>query len=220
MIHQIYIDLGRGQLRDIPQFNWPFEKTKVYCNKNNIDHTLWGKEQIEDLLNDYPEYKQLYEDFRYDIQRIDFARLLILYDKGGLYLDLDIQPFEGEKIDYIFEKPFVIARWINSHLPYNAIIACQKGNPLMLKCIEEVKRSFYEKSEMKIYHTRKARFVFQTKGHYALHRVLKKEIDYEPIVSVYNSVKNICECCPKGQAKFFDGSASIWYNEEFKKGGI
>lgn len=220
MIHQIYIDLGRGQLRDIPQFNWSHEKTKVYCNKNNIDHTLWGKEQIEDLLNGYPEYKQLYEDFRYDIQRIDFARLLILYDRGGLYLDLDIQPFEGEKIDYIFEKEFFIARWNNSHLPYNAIIACQKGNPLMLKCIEEVKRSFYEKSEMEIYHTRKARFVFQTTGHYALHRALKKDVVYEPIVSVYNSVKNLCECCPKGQAKFFDGSASIWYNEEFKKGEV
>lgn len=216
MIHQIFVNLGKGELKEIPQFNWSHEKTKTYCKNNNIPHTLWGKQQIEDLLLDYPQYKQLYDDFRYDIQRLDFARLLILYDRGGLYLDLDINPLQGENIDYIFEKEFFIARWVNNHLPYNAIIACQKGSPLMLKCIEEVKRSYYEKAVMSIYHTRKARFIFQTTGHYALHRALKKHLVYEPCVSVYNSLKNISECCPKGQAKFFDGSASIWYNDEFK----
>jgi mannosyltransferase OCH1-like enzyme len=216
MIHQIFVNLGKGELKDISQFNWSHEKTKIYCKNNNIPHTLWGKQQIEDLLLDYPQYKQLYDDFRYDIQRLDFARLLILYDQGGLYLDLDINPLQGENIDYIFEKEFFIARWVNSNLPYNAIIACKKQSPLMLKCIEEVKRSYYEKAKMKIYHTRKARFVFQTTGHYALHRAIKKEVEYEPVVSVYNSLKKICECCPKGQAKFFDGSASIWYNDDFK----
>jgi len=216
MIHQIFINIGRGELREIPQFNWSHELTKVFCKKKDIEHTLWGKEEIESLLEDYPEYKDLYYGFRYDIQRIDFARLLILYDKGGLYLDLDIQPFADEDIKYIFERDFFIARWNKSHLPYNAILGCKKGSPLMLKCIKEVERSYEEKSKMDIYDKWKARFVFQTTGHYALHRVLKKDVEYSPVVSVYNSMKEICECCPQGQAHFMDGSASIWYDEEFK----
>lgn len=216
MIHQIFINIGRGELRDISAFNWTHEKTKVYCQKNDIKHILWSEKDILDLLEDYPEYKDLYHGFRYDIQRIDFARLLILYHHGGLYIDLDIQPFEGSNIKYIFEKEFFIARWNKSHLPYNAIIGCQKRSPLMLKCLEEVERSYEEKSQMEIYHKWKARFVFQTTGHYAIHRVLKKVVEYSPVVSVYNSLKNICECCPKGQAQFMDGSASIWYNEQFK----
>tara|TARA_R100000278_G_scaffold116032_1_gene95250 strand:- start:1528 stop:2190 length:663 start_codon:yes stop_codon:yes gene_type:complete len=216
ILHQIFINIGRGELKDIPTFNWSHEKTKVYCSRNNIKHILWSKEDILDLLEDYPQYKDLYENFRYDIQRIDFARLLILYHHGGLYLDLDIEPFNETNIEYIFEKDFFIGRWWKSHLPYNAIIACKKGSPLMLECIKEVERSNAEKSEMEIYHKWKARFVFQTTGHYALHRVLKKKIEYTPCVSVYNSVKNICECCPKGVANFMDGSASVWYNDEFK----
>ena len=216
MIHQIFINIGRGELREIPQFNWSHELTKVFCKKKDIEHTLWGKEEIESLLEDYPQYKDLYYGFRYDIQRIDFARLLILYDKGGLYLDLDIQPFADEDIKYIFERDFFIARWNKSHLPYNAILGCKKGSPLMLKCIKEVERSYEEKSKMDIYHSRKARFVFQTTGHYCLHRALKGFVEYTPCVSVYNNVKNISEFCPKGQGHFMDGSASIWYDKEFK----
>ena len=216
MIHQIFINIGRGELKDISEFNWSHEKTKVYCNKKEIQHTLWGKKEIEDLIEKYPEYEELYYGFRYDIQRIDFARLLILYDQGGLYLDLDIQPLENEDIKYIFEKDFFIARWNKSQLPYNAIIGCKKGSPLMLKCIKEVERSYEEKSKMDVYHKWKARFVFQTTGHYSLHRALKGEVEYSPVVSIWNSVKNISDCCPKGQACFMDGSASVWYDKEFK----
>ena len=216
MIHQIFINIGKGELKDIVGFNWSHEKTKVYCDKYNIEHTLWGKKEIEDLIEKYPQYKELYYGFRYDIQRIDFARLLILYDRGGLYLDLDIYPFQDADIKFIFEKDFFIARWNKSHLPYNAIIACKKGSPLMLKCIKEVERSYAEKSKMEIYDKWKARFVFQTSGHYALHRALKGEVEYTPCVSVYNSLKNISEFCPKGQAHFWDNSASIWYDDKFK----
>jgi len=218
MIHQIFINIGKGELKDILEFSWPQSKTKTFCETNNIPYTLWSKEDIEDLLEDYPEYKQLYNDFRYDIQRIDFARLLILYHHGGLYLDLDVTPFKENVKDIcnIFNKEFFIARWNTSHLPYNAIISCCKRNPLMLDCIKEVERSFYEKSKMEIYNTWKGRFIFQTTGHYALHRVLKKKIEYTPCVSVCNRIKNIMDIVPDNKAFFIDTSASVWYSDEFK----
>jgi mannosyltransferase OCH1-like enzyme len=216
MIHQIFINIGRGELREIAEFNWSHDKTKIFCKNNNIPHTLWSKKNIEDLLEDYPQYKDLYYGFRYDIMRIDFARLLILYHHGGLYLDLDIYPFNGEDIKYIFDKDFFIARWNKSQLPYNAIIGCKKRDPLMKKVIDEVIRSTEEKNKIDIYHKWKARYVFQTTGHYAIHRAIKGLVEYSPVVSVYNAAKDICECCPKGQAHFMDGSASVWFDKEFK----
>ena len=218
MIHQIFINIGNGELKDILEFSWPQSKTKAFCENNNIPYTLWSKEDIEDLLEDYPEYKQLYNDFRYDIQRIDFARLLILYHHGGLYLDLDVTPFKEnvKEVSGIFDKEFFIARWNTSHLPYNAIIGSKKKNPLMLDCIKEVERSFYEKSQINIYHTWKARFVYQTTGHYALHRALKKKIKYTPCVSVCNRIKGIMDIVPDNKAYFLDTSASVWYSDEFK----
>ena len=210
-IHQIFFDIGKGKLNEISQFNWSHKKTLVYCEKNNIKNILWSEEDVEDLLEDYPEYKKLYEDLRYDIQRIDFARLLILYHHGGLYLDLDVKPMDNQNISHIFDQDFFIARWINSHLPYNACMGCHPKNPLMLLIIKEVEKSFYEKSKMKIYETRKARFVYQTCGHYAIHRAIKKKVEYSPVISVYNPHKKICEWVPDGNALFWDTSASVWY---------
>ena len=54
MIHQIFINIGKGELKDILEFSWPQSKTKAFCETNNIPYTLWGKEDIEDLLEDYP----------------------------------------------------------------------------------------------------------------------------------------------------------------------
>ncbi len=218
MIHQIFINIGRGELKEIIEFSWPQKNTEMFCKNNNIPYTLWNKKDIEDLLENYPQYKQLYEDFRYDIQRIDFARLLILYHHGGLYLDLDVRPFKEnvKEISEIFNENFFIARWNKSHLPYNAILSCCKRNPLMLDCIKEVERSYYEKSKMEIYNTWKARFVYQTSGHYCLHRVLKKKIEYTPCVSVCNRIKDIMDIVPDNKAYFLDTSASVWYSDEFK----
>lgn len=209
MIHQIFINLGKGELRDIPDYYESYNETLDYCVKNNIEHKLWSSNDIIELLNDYPEYKEIYSNFRYDIQRIDFARLLILYDRGGLYLDLDVKPVPNATISSCFENDFFIARWWNNHLPYNAIIACHKKSELMHECIQEVIRSYYEKSKMEIYNVRKARFIFQTTGHYALHRVLKNKITYSPVVSVFNDKKKINEI--SGQPLFTDLSSSVWY---------
>jgi len=215
MIHQIFINIGKGELKDIIEFSWPQQKTKTFSELNDIPYCLWSKQDIEDLLEDYPQYKKLYNDFRYDIQRIDFARLLILYHHGGLYLDLDVHPFKesGDSVQDILNKEFFIARWNKSHLPYNAIIGCQKGNPLMLECINEVERSYYEKIKIPIYNTWTARFVFQTTGHYALHRVLKNNIHYTPCVSVCNRIKDIMDIVPDNKAVFLDSSASLWFRK-------
>tara|TARA_R110000803_G_scaffold3369_1_gene11394 strand:+ start:801 stop:1457 length:657 start_codon:yes stop_codon:yes gene_type:complete len=216
VIHQIFINMGKGELKQIPDFQWPHEKTKVFCLENDIQNILWSKKDIEDLLEDYPEYKEFYYGMRYDIQRVDFARLLILYHHGGIYLDLDVRPFpkEGKNIKELFEKEIFIARWWDSHLPYNAILGCHKGNPLMKEALNHCVESCEQKSKMEIYNKWTARFVFQTTGHYMLHRVFKNKVDYLPIVSVYNEIKKICNCVPNNEALFYDMSASIWYEKK------
>ena len=220
-IHQIFVNIGRGELKDIANFNIPYENTKHFCNENKRVNILWSKKDIENLLSEYPEYKEFYFSMRYDIQRLDFARLLILYHYGGIYLDLDVNPIKGKNIAYLFDKEIFIARWNggrNPKLPYNAILGCKKGNPLMKKAILHCIESYKVKSKMKIYDTWKARFVFQTTGHYPLHRIFKNKVDYLPIVSVYNSIKKIN--VPNEDALFDDKSASIWYVENRTKNEV
>lgn len=60
----------------------------------NPTHTIrvWNKTQIETLVNNSPNWKDLYYQTTKPIQRSDIARLLILWKKGGMYSDLDLLP--------------------------------------------------------------------------------------------------------------------------------
>jgi mannosyltransferase OCH1-like enzyme len=48
-----------------------------------------------------PQYLDKYDNFTATIERVDFARYALLYDKGGVYADLDIHPLKN------------IGRWVD-----------------------------------------------------------------------------------------------------------
>src|SRR5210317_521987 len=91
IVHQIFFNIGKGELNEIPRFYQCYKNNKSKCKKQGIQYKLWSRKMVEDLLDkrENIEYKKLYYDFSQDIMRIDFARYLILYRFGGIYVDLD-----------------------------------------------------------------------------------------------------------------------------------
>jgi len=73
------------------------EKLKKYneeCKKVNSDYEnyIWDDAMIQRLLKDhYPNYLQTYNAFPLMIQKIDFAKYVILYHHGGIYIDMDVR---------------------------------------------------------------------------------------------------------------------------------
>jgi len=56
-----------------------------------FEYQFFGDEQVESFIQDnYPEYRTVYDSFRFRIQRYDFFRYLVVYRLGGFYLDLDV----------------------------------------------------------------------------------------------------------------------------------
>ena len=168
------------------------------------------------IEEDFPEYLELWNDFRYDIQRCDFIRYCILYKYGGLYLDCDIRPMKN--LDSVFSEPFYFVHWQDDkkRTPYNAVMGSVKNQDIFLKIIEQCKKDFYEKSKIETYETWKGRFVFQTTGHSMLERVMKKnKIDkdrfFHDVIYVKNFDKgfDIGDC---NNALFYDANASVWYD--------
>ena len=144
--HQIFFNIGKGELHEIPAFYDCYKKNKAYCKKHNIKYKLWSRKQVDALL-DKPknkEYKKLYKAFDQDIMRIDFGRYLILWNFGGIYVDLDIFAIPTKSIKPLFEKDFFFVRWHDSKLPYNAILGTQKDNPLYKEILDHCKESYYE----------------------------------------------------------------------------
>lgn len=213
IIHQIYYNLGFGEIDNIERFKQSHIETKEFCDNNNIDYRLWSREDIEFFIKNISiEWITFYNNLRYDIQRIDFARLIIIYICGGIYLDLDIT-IKIEKRDEIielFKEPILISRWADSHLPYNALIGCIAYNKIIYQLIVCIITNYSSKEEMDIYKKWKGRFVFQTTGHFAIHRVLRYfiQVEYKDILYIKSKGKLIGD---KNTALFYDTNESIWF---------
>jgi mannosyltransferase OCH1-like enzyme len=175
IIHQIFFQFKNGKpLEDIPTFMEQINKTQGYCLNYNIPYKMWDRPACDKLISKYPQYKDLYENFREEIQQIDFIRYLILYDEGGIYVDCDVAPV-GDVFD-LFEMNEFFVIWSDDkkELPYNAVLGSVAKNPLYEDIFKEIIKSYNEKVKNKTYETWKGRFVFQTTGHHMLNRVLKR----------------------------------------------
>ena len=212
IIHQVYgvFDDGRP-LSDIPVYFNQVQKTINYCTKNNISYKMWNSTMCNDLVNKYPQYRGLYDNFKHKIMKADFIRYLILYDEGGLYVDCDICPI-GDLSD-LFKNDEFFVYWSNdkNKKPYNAVLGSLPSSPLYVDILEHLETSYYEKLKNPTYERWIGRFVFQTTGHHMLQRVLKnhpyvKRLDILKINAKGGEI--ISDKCPL----FEDFNASIWYN--------
>lgn len=218
MIHQVYGIFDDGIfLSDIPIFQDNVDATKEFCKKHNYEYKLWDLKDCEKLIQeDYSEYQDLWNDFRYAIQRADFIRYCILHKYGGIYIDCDIRPMKD--LQEIFQARQYFVYWADDEKrkPYNAIMGSQKGNNLFLDIMKQSKHDFYEKRNIKSYDTWVGRFIFQTTGHNMLDRVMRKNnIDKDKFFHDVLYIKNIDKGYDVGDvntALFYDANASLWYD--------
>lgn len=223
MIHQIYWDFnGDKKYIDIPEFKDNVDETKLFCKKHNLEHKLWDLKDCQKLIEeDFPDYLELWNDFRFPIQRCDFIRYCILFKYGGLYLDCDIRPMRN--LEDVFSSDQYFVHWADDKDKkiYNAIMATKKGNKLFEDFMIECKRSFYEKSKIEKYKEWKGRFIYQTTGHHMLERVIKKnKINKDKyfhndlyVVNMNKQYKDKNSFVGDVHtAKFYDNNASIWYD--------
>ena len=213
IVHQIFFNIGKGELHEIPRFYKCHVNNKKKCKKQGIQYKLWSRKMVEREMDkkENLEYRKLYYDFDQDIMRIDFARYLILYRFGGIYIDLDICMM-NKSIKHLFKDPYFFVKWSDSHLPYNALLGTHKNNPLYKEILDHCKESYYEKRDQPIYKTWKGRFVFQTTGHFMLQRVLRKHkiTDFLDILKIFAKDGRVVQ----GKNPLFeDTSASVWYDK-------
>jgi len=73
----------------------------------NYKHILYDDDDIENFMKSYfPQYMKDFNNFAYNIERVDFWRCAVLYVYGGVYADLDVFPMKS--IDIFLEKNKVV----------------------------------------------------------------------------------------------------------------
>ena len=209
-IHQIYGIFGDGvPIEQIPVFKEYSEKTKQFAKHYGYQYKMWDLKECEELLVDYfPQYIELWNNFRFPIQRADFIRYCILFIEGGWYIDCDVYPLRDLKSFH--NKFHVFTTWSSDsrRLPYNAVMATTDRNPLFLKILKLCEEKTYEKQSKDIYDKWKGRLVYQTTGHFLLNSIVPKDSVYD-LIEIHNKNKGIDEYNDK--AYFHDANISSWY---------
>lgn len=217
-IHQIYGIFNDGiSLEQIPEYRDNVKSTKEFCKTHGIEYKMWGLEECNELIHhEFKNYIDLWNSFRYPIQKADFIRYCILYKFGGLYVDCDIRPINN--LNEVFKNKLFFVYWSNDEkkLPYNAVMGSHREQIIFLDILKECEKSYLQKSKMEIYDKWKGRFIFQTTGHHMLERVMKvKKIDknkyFHDCLYVLNSDKGESVIGEIDKSLFLDSNASVWY---------
>ncbi len=91
IIHQIWFQ----GFEHIPPKYAKFSET--WKNQTLFTYEFWDETRIRTILNISPSWRKTFDSFPTMIQKIDFAKYLILFIYGGVYIDMDVfsvQPLE------------------------------------------------------------------------------------------------------------------------------
>lgn len=181
IIHQVYEDLsGPPENLRILSESW---------KKNNPDwkYMFWTKSEMEDLVNDFPDFEGIYHKLPFNVQRWDVIRYMILYKYGGLYVDMDYECLKSLDSLLVSTKcvlglePQEHAKKINSeYLPGNAFMASVPNHPFWLAVIEYIKNlNLYNYNEES-----KVRYILESTGPFMINCVLNNYIDRDDITLI------------------------------------
>lgn len=101
-----------------------FQKRIDKVKAANPDHviTIWGPKESRALMaRRFPSALERYDSFPWAIQRSDMSRYAILYEEGGLYMDLD----------YKLKKPLTqIYAWLDANEPGGLVFINESANAI------------------------------------------------------------------------------------------
>ena len=136
IIHQTWKD------QHIPK-QWSVSVQSCKQKNTNYKYILWTDEGLELFLaRNYPWFLKTYHSYPYIIQKIDAARLFVLYHYGGIYMDLDIVCLKSW--DHVLRNRTTYDNILVETTPWgvtNYIMATKPRDPFIWYLIEGLQNS-------------------------------------------------------------------------------
>lgn len=118
-IHQIWFQ-GENNIPD------KYKENIITIKKyhTNWNYTLWTNDTIKNILSG--DLLNLYNNYVHMHQKIDFAKYVILFKFGGVYLDMDVKSLKplDTLIDENKNKDIIVSK-TNTNF-FESIVACSK----------------------------------------------------------------------------------------------
>lgn len=151
IIHQIWL---QGELNIPNKYYSNISSVKKF--HNSWQYILWDEIKILKLILTKKEWTDIYYKFIYIHQKIDFAKYVILYTYGGIYIDIDVEVIKSfdniigkkDSYDLIVSKTSVNSYesliTSGSFETYNnGIIIAKKNSKILLILINYIIEKFY-----------------------------------------------------------------------------
>jgi len=140
-IAQVWITIKDSE---IPR-KWDVGRFSINQQLPDWDYHVYREDEIEQLVNKIdPSFMSTYNSFPYGIQKADAARAFILYEYGGVYMDMDYQVLNSE-FESLFEGApgyphlyLVPSGNIPSYFT-NSFMASTPGHPFWLQYINRMR---------------------------------------------------------------------------------
>ncbi len=186
IIHQIYgVFRDNKPITDFPLFVDSKKAWMKVAKDAGYRYKLWNDDMCTKLINKYPEFKKMYNSVKYPVMRADIMRFLILYDEGGMYVDMDVFPLKKKyEYDRLALCKYYYAPSKPKTLTDMEVVYAPKGSEVMYDFLKFVETQIKEKNKIDIYKEWKIRYIFYTTGPKSLIKFLKKHnIEYDEIKS-------------------------------------
>lgn len=185
IIHQIYgVFRDNKPLSDFPLFVDSKKAWMKVAKDAGYRYKLWNDDMCTELINKYPEFKKMYNSVKYPVMRADIIRFLILYDEGGMYVDMDVFPLKKK---YEYDRLAFCEYYYTPRKPLTntdmEVIYAPKGSEVMYDFLKFVETQIKEKNKT-LPKDWKVRYIFYTTGPRSLMKFLKlHNVEYDEIKS-------------------------------------
>jgi mannosyltransferase OCH1-like enzyme len=83
--------IALGHKPDAEQADWSTARNNCLAYHPGWEAHLWTDEKAAAFINEkFPLLKEMWDGYKYPIQRVDALRYLVLYEYGGVVLDMDL----------------------------------------------------------------------------------------------------------------------------------
>ncbi|WP_177195710.1 glycosyltransferase family 32 protein [Salegentibacter agarivorans] len=197
-----------------------FQKTyqSIKTNHPDWDIKFYDDSDIKHIIQkEFPILLKIYESYPINIQRIDLFRVLIVYLKGGFYLDLDMHSFKSLNelcsFDLVLAEEIVYTKPQDKRFNFtgirqigNYMFGSKPKHPFWVELIKEM----INRCDQKIIHECD---VLESTGPGVLSDVFfEKQILYSNVKILKNKFKRCHSGCPAVCCHFGDFAAHLHVN--------
>ena len=145
IIHQIWMNFSNNKEYNVPPAKYAKSGDSWKQNHKGFLYICWSKDLVEDFVATFfNKYRDIYNNLKYNIQRIDIVRYMFLYRYGGVYADMDIFCISNI-YDKLVENGniFFTTSPTNQGVLANSIMICKKEQKLFMYMLDHISKGLW-----------------------------------------------------------------------------